>query len=183
MDGHVRAQHAGDGPPRIREFLLRFQKSGDGEGARTGLLALLPDQPHTRRDCATDFKRHRHGWRAFRQWRTRRKTARHPATTRDATAAPQRRLTYDVSTSKITVEREELRTPTVLERLHRRRGYNQPYGLEDTWGFTVDVAVVTMVFWSLSGVWLAWELKTTRVWGVVSFVVGLGLFVAFAALI
>lgn len=98
-------------------------------------------------------------------------------------AMPQRRLTFVPSTGKITIEREEVRTPTILERLHRRRGYNQPYALEDTWGFTVDVAVVTMVFWSLSGIWLAWELKTTRVWGAVSFVVGLGLFVAFAALI
>jgi len=98
-------------------------------------------------------------------------------------AMPQRRLTFDASMSKITIEREELRTPTVLERLHRRRGYKQPYALEDTWGFTVDVAVVTMVFWSLSGIWLAWELKTTRLWGALSFVVGLGLFVVFAALI
>ena len=98
-------------------------------------------------------------------------------------AMPQRRLTFDASTSKITIEREEFRTPTILERLHRRRGYKQPYALEDTWGFTVDVAVVTMVFWSLSGIWLAWELKTTRVWGALSFVVGLGLFVVFAALI
>ena len=98
-------------------------------------------------------------------------------------AMPQRRLTFDASKSKITVEREEFRTPTVLERLHRRRGYNQPYGLEDTWGFSVDVAVVTMVFWSLSGIWLAWEIKRTRVWGLLSLGVGLGLFVLFAALI
>ena len=98
-------------------------------------------------------------------------------------AMPHRSLIFDASKSKITIEREEFRTPTVLERLHRRRGYKQPYALEDTWGFTVDVAVVTMVFWSLSGIWLAWELKTTRVWGAVSFVVGLGLFVVFAALI
>jgi hypothetical protein len=98
-------------------------------------------------------------------------------------AMPQRRLTFDASKSQITIEREEFRAPTILERLHRRRGYNQPYALEDTWGFTVDVAVVTMAFWCLSGIWLAWELKTTRVWGALSFVVGLGLFVVFAALI
>jgi len=47
----------------------------------------------------------------------------------------------------------------------------------------VDVAVVTMVFWSLSGIWLAWEIKRTRVWGLLSLGVGLGLFVLFAALI
>jgi hypothetical protein len=98
-------------------------------------------------------------------------------------AMPQRRVTFDASKSKITIEREEFRTPTFLERMHRRRGYNQPYALDDTWGFTVDVAVVAMAFWSLSGIWLAWELKATRVWGALSFVFGLGLFVIFAALI
>ena len=47
----------------------------------------------------------------------------------------------------------------------------------------MDVAVVTMAFWSLSGVWLAWEIKTARFWAVLSFATGLGLFALFAALI
>jgi hypothetical protein len=98
-------------------------------------------------------------------------------------ALPQRRITFDASKNKIAIEKEEFRASTFLDRMHRRRGYNHPYALEDTWGFGVDVAVVTMVFWSLSGTWLAWEIKTTRSWGAVSFVVGLGLFVLFAALI
>ncbi|HWB06740.1 MAG TPA: PepSY-associated TM helix domain-containing protein [Verrucomicrobiales bacterium] len=98
-------------------------------------------------------------------------------------ALPHRRITFDASKNRITMEREEFRTPTLLDRLHRRRGYNHPYTLEDTWGFSVDVAVVTMVFWSLSGIWLAWEIKTTRLWGALSLVTGLGLFALFAVLI
>jgi hypothetical protein len=98
-------------------------------------------------------------------------------------ALPHRRITFDASKNRITMEREEFRTPTLLDRLHRRRGYNHPYTLEDTWGFSVDVAVVTMVFWSLSGIWLAWEIKTTRLWGALSLGTGLGLFALFAALI
>jgi hypothetical protein len=93
------------------------------------------------------------------------------------------RITFDASKSKIVIEREEFRTPTFLERLHRRRGYNHPYTLEDTWGFTVDVAVVTMVFWSLSGIWLWWELKSTRRWGALSLAAGVILFAVFAILI
>ena len=98
-------------------------------------------------------------------------------------ALPQRRITFDASKSKIVIEKEERRASTFLERMHRRRGYNEPYTLEDTWGFTVDVAVVTMAFWSLSGVWLAWEIKRARFWAVLSFATGLGLFALFAALI
>jgi hypothetical protein len=98
-------------------------------------------------------------------------------------ALPQRRITFDAVKGKIAIEREEFRTPTILERMHRRRGYNHPYALEDTWGFTVEAAVVAMVFWSLSGIWLAWEIRKTRVWGMLSLGVGLGLFVLFGALI
>jgi hypothetical protein len=98
-------------------------------------------------------------------------------------AMAQQRLTFDPSKSTITIEREEFHTPTILERLHRRRGYDHPYAVDYMWGFMIDVAVAAMVFWSLSGIWLAWTLTATRLWGALSFVVGWGLFVAFAALI
>ena len=98
-------------------------------------------------------------------------------------ALPQRRITFDAAKSKIVIEREEFRALTFLDRMHRRRGYNQPYALEDTWGFTVDVAVVTMVFWSLSGIWLWWEIKSTRRWGALALAAGVGLFAIFLVLI
>jgi len=92
-------------------------------------------------------------------------------------------VTFDAAAGKVVIQREEFRAPTFLERMHRRRGYNHPYALEDTWGFSVDVAVVIMVFWSLSGLWLGWEIKSVRVWGMLALVAGLGLFAVFAALI
>ena len=95
-------------------------------------------------------------------------------------ALSTRRVTFNAATQKISIQREEFRVATFLDRLHRRRGYNQPYALEDTWGFTVDVAVVTMIFWCLSGVWLSWEIKAARVWGALAVVGGFGLFAAFA---
>jgi len=98
-------------------------------------------------------------------------------------ALAMRRITFNPATHKLVIQREEFRALTFLERLHRRRGYEQPYPLEDTWGITVDVAVITMAFWSLSGVWLWWELKSTRFWGALSFFGGLGLFTVFAILI
>jgi hypothetical protein len=51
-------------------------------------------------------------------------------------ALPQRRITFDASRGKVVIEREEFRAATFLERMHRRRGYSQPYALEDTWGFS-----------------------------------------------
>jgi len=94
-----------------------------------------------------------------------------------------RRITFDQAARKIVVEREEFRALTFLERMHRRRGYDKPYALDDAWGFTVDVAVVAMAFWSLSGIWLWWELKFTRKWGALSLVGGAALFTVFAFLL
>lgn len=94
-----------------------------------------------------------------------------------------RRITFNPAEGKIIVAREEFRALTFLERMHRRRGYDQPYLLEDTWGFTVDVAVVCMIFWSLSGLWLWWELRTTHGWGTFCLVAGLALFAVFLVLL
>ena len=98
-------------------------------------------------------------------------------------ALSTRRVTFDAANQKVSIQREEFRAATFLDRMHRRRGYNQPYALEDTWGFTVDVAVVTMIFWSLSGLWLWWEIKAVRLWGALAGVAGFGLFTVFAILI
>ena len=95
----------------------------------------------------------------------------------------QQVITLDPKTAKLRVQREEFRALTFLERMHRRRGYEQPYALEDTWAASVDLAVVAMAFWSLSGIWLWWELGPTRSWGTVALVSGLGLFALFALLL
>jgi hypothetical protein len=94
-----------------------------------------------------------------------------------------RRITWDPSSQKIVIEKQEFRSATFLERMHRRRGYQHPYALEDTWAFSVDLAVVTMVFWSLSGLWLWWELRPTRFWGAVCGGLGMAVFVLFLVLL
>ena len=97
-------------------------------------------------------------------------------------AITPRRIIYEPSRGKIRIEREEFRASSFLERMHRRRGYNS-YSVSNTWGFTVDLAVITMAFWSLSGIWLWWELKSTRGWGTASWVAGLALFAFLAFLL
>jgi len=94
-----------------------------------------------------------------------------------------RRIAYHPKDGKLIIEREEFRGATFLERMHRRRGYQNPYLLEDTWAFSVDLTVLAMIFWSLSGIWIWWELRSTRVWGIISGGLGLLLFAIFLALI
>jgi len=92
------------------------------------------------------------------------------------------RIKFDPANGKVVIEREEFRGLNFLERMHRRRGYNQ-YSLESTWGFAVDAAVVGMVFWSLSGIWLWWEIRATRGYGMLSLLAGIALFAIFLILI
>ena len=83
------------------------------------------------------------------------------------------------SDGKIVVERARFQWNTFMGSIHRRRGYQQPYALDDAWGFIVDLFIVATVAWALSGLWMWWEMKVTRKWGAVSLGVGAVLFAFF----
>jgi len=94
-----------------------------------------------------------------------------------------RRITYTPATRTVLVERLTFRTNAFLERFHRRRGYATGYGLDTTWAVTVDLAIVAMIFWVASGLWMGWEMKVTRGLGAAAFLAGAGLFAFFLATI
>lgn len=93
-----------------------------------------------------------------------------------------RRITFQPGSARVSVQRESYPLHTFLERMHTRRGYQHPYALEDTWAFSVDLAAITMDFWSLSGIWLWWELRSTRLWGGLCLGLGVTLFIGFLIL-
>jgi len=94
-----------------------------------------------------------------------------------------RRITYYPAAKKIIIERLPWETRAYLERMHRRRGYQYDSPLEDTWAFTVDLFIAAVMFWALSGVWMWWELKTTRRWGALAAAAGIALFGLFVVAI
>ena len=87
-----------------------------------------------------------------------------------------RRLTYTPADRRVVIERLPLQTSGLMNRFHRRRGYATGYALDTTWAVTVDVAIAAMMFWALSGLWMWWEMKATRGWGLVAGLGGAGLF-------
>jgi hypothetical protein len=87
-----------------------------------------------------------------------------------------RRITYMPEENRLLVERQQFRVEPFLESLHRRRGYQSNFLLDDLWGFTVDLAIVGMLFWVASGLWMWWELKVTRRLGAVFALGGLAVF-------
>ena len=106
----------------------------------------------------------------------------HISVTRNDPITP-RRITYWPKENRYKIEKQIFHTAGFLERMHRRRGYQHKYVLEDTWAFSVDLVILSMVFWVGSGLWLWWELKLTRLWGTVSLCIGIGLFALFLSTI
>ena len=87
-----------------------------------------------------------------------------------------RRLTYSPADRTLLIERMQPRPNALLERFHRRRGYATGYGLDTVWAVSVDLFIVAMVFWVLSGLWMWWEMKVTRRLGLASLLGGVGVF-------
>jgi hypothetical protein len=90
-----------------------------------------------------------------------------------------RRITYTPDDGKLVVEKQELRAQPFLESLHRRRGFQSGSVPDILWAISVDLVIVTMVVWVLTGLWMWWELKITRRLGAICLMTGLALFALF----
>jgi hypothetical protein len=90
-----------------------------------------------------------------------------------------RRLTYSPADRTLLVERMQFRPNAFLERFHRRRGYATGYALDTIWAVSVDVFIAGAIFWALSGLWMWWEMKATRLPGMAAVVAGAALFAVF----
>lgn len=99
--------------------------------------------------------------------------------TRQDIVAP-RRITFYPSDHRLTIERARTDAVGFLYRFHRRRGYEPPYAADRAMAFSVDLVIVAMVFWALSGLWMWWEMRVTRLWGLACGVLGIVLFSLFA---
>jgi hypothetical protein len=94
-----------------------------------------------------------------------------------------RRITYHPQTRTVRIERQVFQPHAFLERMHRRRGFQHDYFLEDAWAFSVDLFIAAMVFWAFSGLWMWWQLKATRGLGLLCLCGGAALFAFFLAVI
>jgi hypothetical protein len=91
-----------------------------------------------------------------------------------------RRITFSPAEQRLVIERVQFESVGFLYRFHRRRGFQQPYAVDRVMAISVDVVIVAMVFWALSGLWMWWELRATRMWGLACALFGAGLFTIFA---
>lgn len=90
-----------------------------------------------------------------------------------------RRITYTIADQKAVVERQNFRWSVWLEKMHRRRGFQHDSWVDDWWAASVDLVIIAMTLWVLTGLWMWWELKKTRQLGAGFALGGIALFAAF----
>src|SRR5262245_7332639 len=90
------------------------------------------------------------------------------------------RVTFYPTEQRLTIERAKVDSVGYLYRFHRRRGYEPPYAADRAMAISVDLVIAAMVFWALSGLWMWWEMRATRLWGLACALAGIGIFFFFA---
>lgn len=90
-----------------------------------------------------------------------------------------RRLTYSPTANSVTIERQSFQWNFWLEKMHRRRGYQHTPLADDLWALSVDLVIAAIALWIVTGLWMWWELKRTRLLGAAFALSGIGLFTAF----
>ncbi len=94
-----------------------------------------------------------------------------------------RRITYTAADHRVVIEKIVFEGPRFLEQMHRRRGFQHDYLLEDLWAASVDLTILALVALALTGLWMWWELRVTRRWGAIALAAGCGLFALFLAVL
>jgi hypothetical protein len=77
----------------------------------------------------------------------------------------QHRIIYFPAERRLTHEKQSFVLPVFLNRAHFRHGYDHPFAASWSWAFTVDLVIVAMLFWAVSGIIMWWEIKPARVLG------------------
>jgi hypothetical protein len=77
-------------------------------------------------------------------------------------------LTYSLREQKLKVERQRMKLPQVVVRMHFRGGYRQPVFWDKCWGMLVDIACIGIIIWIASGLVMWWRLPGLRGWGAIA---------------
>ena len=91
------------------------------------------------------------------------------------------RITYFRSENRLLIEEQTFTAPVFVNRAHFRTGYEQPFLSSKIWAVLVDLVVLGMLFWVVSGILMWWEIKPARASGAVFALVGVGAFVLLLA--
>jgi hypothetical protein len=80
-------------------------------------------------------------------------------------------------TGKLASEQEptQISLRRFLTRLHLTHGYTGEVGPRIYWAILVDIMSGVLIFWGVSGLFMWWQIKATRVWGLATIVLAIAL--------
>jgi hypothetical protein len=87
-----------------------------------------------------------------------------------------RQITYTSSDKTLVVKRQYFHLPDFLRWLHKRRSYESTYMADIGWAVSVDMVIVSMLAWGITGLWMWYKMKPTRRWGTLCLALGCLLF-------
>ena len=87
-------------------------------------------------------------------------------------------VVYDPAKERLTVQKTPVRLMGVLQRLHTRGGF-EGSALNKIWGVIVDVVQLMILIWIASGLYMWWNLRRLRGWGLLALGAGLASFAFF----
>ena len=88
---------------------------------------------------------------------------------------------YLINEKKLMAEDRRFRWDHFLTGMHAKGGFEQEGALHTFWSVLVDVVCLGMLLWVITGVTMWWKLPSTRLWGWVAVVSGVGAFGVFLA--
>ena len=86
---------------------------------------------------------------------------------------------YFIAEKKLVAEDRRFRWEHFLTGMHTRGGFEQEGFLNTLWSVIVDLVCLGMLGWVLTGLIMWWQLPTTRGWGWLAVLGGLGSFAVF----
>jgi len=88
-------------------------------------------------------------------------------------------VTYSPATNRVQVTDRNFDLQHALVEMHVRGGFEIGGFLHHLWAVVVDVVGFATVVWVVSGIYMWWNLKRSRLWGSVAIGAGLAAFLGF----
>ena len=78
------------------------------------------------------------------------------------------RLSYFMNENRLLVEDKTFRWDHFLQKFHWRGGFQQDSLLMDAWGVMVDIVCISMLTWIGTGLFMWWQNRKARLWGIIA---------------
>lgn len=78
---------------------------------------------------------------------------------------PTTRVTYFIDQNRLLVEDKNFRWDHFIHKFHWVGGYQHDNLISDIWALIMDIVFIAIIIWVVSGIYIWWKIRETRLWG------------------